>query len=99
MKAVYTLSDDAGSDHYVGISVNPLARLRQHLRDADEPTCCTKKADFLRTVIDAGDNVVMTIIDVLPDHEAIRLENKLIRQIGSLNTKRSSYRLSYRRKA
>jgi len=62
---IYTLSDPAYPERirYVGCSVDPVARLRQHCRDAARATATrTHKTSWLRSVLAAGRKPTVCVV-------------------------------------
>ncbi len=61
---IYTLSDDT-SVRYVGKSNNPLDRLRYHKKECKKQR--THKEKWLYSLLKAGKNVVLEILDEIPE--------------------------------
>lgn len=87
MTYVYLLSDQQESETYVGTTNDPRRRYNQHMADARRESCRTRKADFIRSTLKEGGEIVMSIISLLPDDEARELERQLIYSLATLNTK------------
>lgn len=71
---IYRLIDpETGDTHYIGKSVSPHQRLRQHLKETDSP-----KSYWVQSLREKGLEPILEIIDVCPAQKADEVEHRWI---------------------
>lgn len=72
---------------YIGQTNDPKRRFKEHKYAINHPERdMSKRAKFFRSVLKDGDEIVMTILDVVPVEAADEAEQEYIERYGTLNS-------------
>jgi predicted GIY-YIG superfamily endonuclease len=65
MTSVYVLRDPSGEIRYVGVTANPVQRLKRHLREWRGKN--THRANWMRALIESGQKPTMEVVELAED--------------------------------